>query len=103
MHGNTRLTADGIKTRYFEDILGELDQAFDIHAACGSPLGGVHIELTGENVTECIGGARNLSEADLKREYRSTLDPRLNYEQALETAMFVAGKMRALNGAAQGD
>ena len=66
MHGNTRTTADGIKTRYFEDILGELDQAFDIHAACGSRLGGVHIELTGEDVTECIGGARGLSEADLE-------------------------------------
>ncbi len=102
MHGNTRLTADGIKTRYFEDILSELDQAFDIHAACGSVLGGAHIELTGDNVTECIGGARNLSEADLKRAYRSTLDPRLNYEQALETAMFIAGKMRAVNGAARG-
>jgi 3-deoxy-7-phosphoheptulonate synthase len=97
MHGNTRTTADGIKTRYFEDILGELEQAFDIHAACGSLLGGVHIELTGEDVTECIGGARKLSEADLTRAYWSSLDPRLNYEQALETALFLAGKIRAVS------
>ena len=98
MHGNTRITSDGVKTRYFEDILGELDQSFEIHRACGSRLGGVHIELTGENVTECIGGARQLSEADLKRDYKSTLDPRLNYEQAIEIALFIARKMRDLNG-----
>jgi 3-deoxy-7-phosphoheptulonate synthase len=98
MHGNTRVTADGFKTRYFEEILGELDQAFDIHAACGSFLGGVHIELTGEDVTECVGGARGLGEADLKRAYKSFLDPRLNYEQALEMALFVARKMGRLNG-----
>ncbi len=94
MHGNTRVTADGFKTRSFESILGELDQAFDIHAEYGSCLGGVHIELTGEDVTECTGGARGLSEDDLKRAYRSSLDPRLNYEQALEMAMFIAREMR---------
>jgi 3-deoxy-7-phosphoheptulonate synthase len=97
MHGNTRTTVGGIKTRYFEDILGELDQAFDIHAAQGSRLGGIHIELTGEAVTECIGGARTINEEDLTRAYKSQLDPRLNYEQALEMAMFAAGKMRALD------
>jgi 3-deoxy-7-phosphoheptulonate synthase len=94
MHGNTRVTADGIKTRYFEEILGEIQQAFDIHDANGSSLGGVHIELTGEDVTECIGGARKLSEADLRRSYLTSLDPRLNYEQAIETALFIAGQMR---------
>jgi len=99
MHGNTRTTADGTKTRQFEEILSELDQAFDLHAAHGSRLGGVHIELTGEDVTECVGGARRLNESDLKRAYRSQLDPRLNYEQALETALFIAGKMRQGNGA----
>ncbi|MFN7997344.1 MAG: 3-deoxy-7-phosphoheptulonate synthase class II [Bryobacteraceae bacterium] len=93
MHGNTRTTADGIKTRYFEEILGELDQAFDIHAACGSRLGGIHIEVTGEDVTECIGGARGLCEADLRLAYKSGLDPRLNYEQALEVALFISRKM----------
>jgi 3-deoxy-7-phosphoheptulonate synthase len=98
MHGNTRTTADGIKTRDFAEILGELDQAFDIHAAEGSRLGGIHIELTGEAVAECIGGARGVNEADLRRAYKSQLDPRLNYEQALEMALFAARKMRALNG-----
>lgn len=102
MHGNTRLTADGLKTRYFEDILGELDQAFEIHAAAGSRLGGIHIELTGESVTECVGGAHGLSEADLNRAYRSQLDPRLNYEQALELALFAAGKMSSMNGRSRG-
>jgi 3-deoxy-7-phosphoheptulonate synthase len=93
MHGNTRTTADGIKTRNFEEILSEIDQAFDIHAACGSRLGGIHIEVTGEDVTECIGGARGLREADLKLAYKSGLDPRLNYEQALEVALFISRKM----------
>jgi 3-deoxy-7-phosphoheptulonate synthase len=93
MHGNTRPTAGGIKTRYFEDIIAEIDQAFDIHAACGSRLGGVHIELTGENVTECMGGARGLNEADLAVAYKSGMDPRLNYEQALEIALFLSRKM----------
>ncbi len=96
MHGNTRLTADGVKTRRFDEILSELEQAFDIHAAAGSRLGGVHIELTGENVTECIGGARGLAEEDLGRAYKSEVDPRLNYEQALEMAMLIARKMAAL-------
>lgn len=99
MHGNTHLTADGYKTRAFEDILGELDQAFSIHCGHHSYLGGVHVELTGENVTECTGGARGLAETDLSRAYRSSLDPRLNYEQALEVAMFCARKMAIVNGA----
>ncbi len=95
MHGNTRVTNDGLSTRDFDDILGELDQAFDIHAEHGACLGGVQIELTGENVTECTGGARKLCEADLKRDYRSHVDPRLNYEQALEIAMFIATELKA--------
>jgi len=89
MHGNTFTTASGTKTRHFDDILGELEQAFAIHRAAGSYLGGVHFELTGENVTECLGGARNLTDADLGRAYRTEVDPRLNYEQALELAMCV--------------
>ncbi|MEN6536643.1 MAG: 3-deoxy-7-phosphoheptulonate synthase, partial [Bryobacteraceae bacterium] len=97
MHGNTLVTENGIKTRRFADILSELDQAFDLHAAAGSHLGGVHFELTGENVTECIGGARGLAEEDLERDYRSEVDPRLNYEQALEMAMLIARKMKALS------
>jgi 3-deoxy-7-phosphoheptulonate synthase len=98
MHGNTRTTAEGIKTRDFHDILSELEQAFDIHASMGTFLGGVHFELTGENVTECTGGARGLNDADLRRAYRSEVDPRLNYEQALEMAMLIARKVRKLNG-----
>ena len=73
MHGNTQLTGDGTKTRHFDDILFELEQSFAIHRRCGSSLGGIHIELTGENVTECLGGARNLKDTDLKRAYRSQL------------------------------
>jgi 3-deoxy-7-phosphoheptulonate synthase len=93
MHGNTMLTSSGIKTRSFDDILDELLQAFDIHNSLGSVLGGVHVELTGEDVTECIGGARGLSEADLGRAYGSEVDPRLNYEQALEMAFAIARRM----------
>jgi len=96
MHGNNRLTSDGIKTRHFEDILSELEQAFDIHAAMGSYLGGVHFELTGEDVTECLGGARDLTGEDLKRNYLSEVDPRLNYEQALEVAMLIARRMASV-------
>jgi 3-deoxy-7-phosphoheptulonate synthase len=98
MHGNTRLTADGVKTRRFDEILSELEQAFDIHAAGGGSLGGVHFELAGENVTECLGGARGLTEEDLGRAYKSEVDPRLNYEQALEMALLIARKMSAING-----
>ncbi|MDB6088571.1 MAG: phospho-2-dehydro-3-deoxyheptonate aldolase [Gammaproteobacteria bacterium] len=90
MHGNTESAAGGLKTRRFENILKELDLAFRIHADMGSYLGGVHIELTGEDVTECTGGARGLTDADLQRAYRSSVDPRLNHEQALELAMLIA-------------
>lgn len=89
MHGNTSTTKDGIKTRHFDDILAELHQAFAIHQEMDSYLGGVHFELTGDNVTECIGGARGLSENELSRAYKSLCDPRLNYEQALEIAMLI--------------
>ena len=70
--------------------MGELESAFRIHRELGSYLGGVHVELTGEDVTECTGGARGLSDDDLSRAYRSQVDPRLNYEQALELAMLIA-------------
>jgi 3-deoxy-7-phosphoheptulonate synthase len=90
MHGNTIITESGVKTRSFNDILSELNQAFDIHQRLGSILGGVHFELTGENVTECLGGARGLDEEGLTQAYRSDVDPRLNYEQALEMALSIA-------------
>ena len=91
MHGNTESTADGTKTRRFDNIVSELESAFRVHKALGSYLGGVHLELTGENVTECTGGARGLTDGDLARAYKSTVDPRLNYEQAMEIAMRIAG------------
>jgi len=96
MHGNTETTADGIKTRRFENILGEVEQSFEIHRRMGTRLGGIHFEMTGENVTECVGGSSGLSEADLHRAYRSKVDPRLNNEQALEMAMLVAKELRRL-------
>jgi 3-deoxy-7-phosphoheptulonate synthase len=94
MHGNTIVTKTGVKTRRFEDILSELEQAFSIHHENGSILGGVHFELTGEDVTECTGGARGLTEADLATAYKSQVDPRLNHEQAMEMALLVARSMR---------
>ncbi|MFM2289075.1 MAG: hypothetical protein RL684_2218, partial [Pseudomonadota bacterium] len=90
----TETTASGIKTRRFENILGELDHSFRIHRELGSILGGVHIELTGEDVTECTGGSGGLTDADLQRAYRSQVDPRLNYEQSLELAMLIAERSK---------
>ena len=95
MHGNTETTASGVKTRRFENILAELEAAFKVHRSMGSYLGGVHFELTGEDVTECTGGARGLADADLAKDYRSQVDPRLNYGQALELAMRIATVARS--------
>lgn len=92
MHGNTELLGSGYKTRRFDRILDELEAAFRIHGELGTHLGGVHLELTGDHVTECIGGARGLTEQDLHRAYRTQVDPRLNYEQALEVAMRIADR-----------
>jgi 3-deoxy-7-phosphoheptulonate synthase len=94
MHGNTETTPQGVKTRRFENILSEVEAAFRIHADCGSILGGVHFELTGDDVTECTGGARGLVDTDLARAYHTSVDPRLNYEQALELAMLI-GRQRS--------
>jgi 3-deoxy-7-phosphoheptulonate synthase len=93
MHGNTRTTSAGVKTRRFDDILAELEQTFDVHAAKGSFLGGVHFELTGEDVTECVGAG--IEESDLDRRYASLCDPRLNYGQALELAFRITKHLRA--------
>jgi 3-deoxy-7-phosphoheptulonate synthase len=90
MHGNTEVTSSGIKTRRFEKILAELETSFRVLKEAGARLGGVHFELTGENVTECLGGACGLTEADLVHDYRSQVDPRLNYEQALEMALHLS-------------
>lgn len=98
MHGNTETTRNGYKTRSFNRILEELENAFYIHNELGTYLGGVHLELTGDDVTECVGGARGLAEKDLCRAYKTQVDPRLNYEQAVETAMLVAELMNKMSG-----
>lgn len=94
MHGNTHSARNGMKTRSFDDITSELIMAFRLHRECGSRLSGVHLELTGEDVTECTGGPGNLTESDLPRDYRSQVDPRLNYEQAMEIAFLIAEQMK---------
>lgn len=96
MHGNGITTASGIKTRSFDDILSELEQAVDCHKQAGTFLGGVHFELTGEDVTECIGGGSGITEDDLSRNYVSLCDPRLNYQQSLELGFLLAQKMGEL-------
>ncbi|MBP6631329.1 MAG: 3-deoxy-7-phosphoheptulonate synthase class II [Kofleriaceae bacterium] len=94
MHGNTESTPSGTKTRRFDRILAELEDSLAVHEEVGSILAGVHFELTGDDVTECVGGARGLAEIDLDRAYKSRVDPRLNYEQALEMALRIARRQR---------
>ncbi len=93
MHANGITTPQGVKTRSFDDILSELEETCDIHASEGHPLGGVHFELTGHDVTECVGGAGGLRAEDLHQNYTSHCDPRLNYEQSLEIAFLLARKL----------
>lgn len=93
MHGNGMVTASGIKTRSFDAIAGELEQTFDILADEGMRLGGIHVELTGEDVTECLGGGSGVTEDCLTRNYASPCDPRLNYQQSLELAFRLAARM----------
>jgi 3-deoxy-7-phosphoheptulonate synthase len=95
MHGNTTTAANGLKTRSFDRILDELHAAFRVHAAEGSHAGGVHFELTGQNVTECTGGAQAISEASLTDNYLTHCDPRLNATQALELAFEIAEALKA--------
>jgi 3-deoxy-7-phosphoheptulonate synthase len=90
MHGNTLKTKAGRKTRRFDDILLEIERTFETHAGAGTFVGGVHFELTGENVNECIGGAEGVTESDLEHRYETACDPRLNYRQALEMSFFIA-------------
>ena len=97
MHGNTQATRNGYKTRSFDNITSEIISAFRIHKEAGTRLGGIHLELTGEDVTECIGGPAELTEADLERDYRSQVDPRLNYEQAMEIAFLLSENMKQNN------
>jgi 3-deoxy-7-phosphoheptulonate synthase len=95
MHGNTLIAANGYKTRPFERILAEVKSFIEIAQAQGVHPGGVHLEMTGQNVTECTGGARALSEGELGDRYHTHCDPRLNGEQALELAFLVAEKLKA--------
>jgi len=94
MHANTFTAASGPKTRNFDDILSELRCFFELHWSEGTNPGGVHFELTGENVTECIGGARQLADEQLTLNYQTTCDPRLNAEQSLEMAFQIAEMIR---------
>jgi 3-deoxy-7-phosphoheptulonate synthase len=94
MHGNGQMLSDGLKTRDFADILQELKEVMAIHWSLGSRVGAVHFELTGEPVTECLGGTDGLSEEDLAQAYRSGCDPRLNRSQSLEMAFLIAALLR---------
>lgn len=93
MHGNTQATPAGLKTRDFGDILKEVETTFDVHDACGTYLGGVHFELTGEDVTECLGGASGVTIDDLDKRYATACDPRLNYRQSLEMGFRIAKRL----------
>ncbi|WP_431283527.1 class II 3-deoxy-7-phosphoheptulonate synthase [Humitalea sp. 24SJ18S-53] len=95
MHGNTVKAGNDYKTRSFDAILDEVRGFFDAHAAAGTVAGGVHVEMTGQDVTECIGGAHRLTEADLAGNYATFCDPRLNAEQSLELAFLVAEELKA--------
>lgn len=94
MHGNTVRTADGVKTRDFSVILDELTRTHRLLGIHGAHLGGVHFELTAQNVTECIGGAEDLTSADLNQKYQTYCDPRLNNSQSLQIAFQIARMLR---------
>lgn len=94
MHGNTYEAPSGYKTRNFEDVLDEVRGFFEVHKNAGTHPGGIHIELTGDDVTECIGGGDKISEADLASRYETACDPRLNHTQSLELAFLVAEMLR---------
>jgi len=96
-HGNTEMTQDGIKTRRVEKMMEELLLTFDVHTQNGSRLGGVHLELTGDDVTECIGGSQNLEAHGLSTNYETLCDPRLNYTQSLDMAFSIANKLKENN------
>jgi len=94
MHGNTHKTSNGLKTRDFDKVLGELRTFLEVLRAEGVEPGGVHFEMTGQNVTECVGGADHLSEADLSSRYHTHCDPRLNADQALEMAFHISDALK---------
>ena len=94
MHGNTIKSSNGIKTRPFDQIIDEVKQNIRIHKSEGSFMGGIHLEMTGQNVTECTGGLDDISEADLSDRYRTHCDPRLNANQAIELAFLIADELK---------
>ena len=94
MHGNTFESATGYKTRQFDDVMDEVKGFFEVHKSLGTHPGGIHIELTGDDVTECLGGGEKISESDLASRYESACDPRLNHSQSLELAFLVAEMLR---------
>jgi len=94
MHGNTHESSTGYKTRHFDRIVDEVQGFFEVHRALGTHPGGIHVEITGENVTECLGGAQDISHSDLAGRYETACDPRLNTQQSLELAFLVAEMLR---------
>ena len=94
MHGNTHESSTGYKTRHFDRVVDEVQGFFEVHRGLGTHPGGIHIELTGENVTECLGGAQDISDTDLSGRYETACDPRLNTQQSLELAFLVAEMLR---------
>ncbi len=99
MHGNTIKSSTGYKTRPFESVLREVREFFGVHEAEGTIPGGVHFEMTGQDVTECTGGVRAVSEEDLSDRYHTACDPRLNASQSLELAFLVAEELSAMRTA----
>ena len=97
MHGNTRKAANDYKTREFDNIVKEIKNFFDIHKAEGTIAGGIHLEMTGKEVTECVGGGQNILEEDLSSRYHTHCDPRLNASQALEVAFLIADNLKEAN------
>jgi 3-deoxy-7-phosphoheptulonate synthase len=95
MHGNTFESPTGYKTRRFDDVVDEVRGFFEVHQALGTVPGGVHVELTGDSVTECLGGSEEISEELLSSRYESLCDPRLNHQQSLEMAFLVAEMLAA--------
>jgi len=95
MHGNT-IKAGGYKTRKFDDILGEIKSFFSVHRSCGTYAGGIHFEMTGQDVTECLGGNHKISEIDLQQRYHTHCDPRLNSSQSLELAFLISEELQSI-------
>jgi 3-deoxy-7-phosphoheptulonate synthase len=94
MHGNTIEASNGYKTRHFDRIVDEVLGYFEVHRELGTHPGGLHVELTGEDVTECLGGAQAIEELNLSERYETACDPRLNTQQSLELAFLVAEMLR---------